>query len=238
MSINLKAIAVALLAGTALAAVTPAHASVSLITTRAGLGGNDFVDWSAIGAPIQNIGTNPFSINSNGGLSISVSEGLGDGMQTRQQGASWFWNFANGDNLLWTQNYLSTSNDPIRLSGFGGKFLLGGGAQVTLGGSQGAFTAKLEAFDASNNSLGSVTENGNSSPSGTAIFIGLLSDTAFSKLEFSLTSAPGGTLGDYAINRVSFLTAVPEPTTLALFGAGLAGIGLTRRRKIRNSEAS
>jgi len=40
------------------------------------------------------------------------------------------------------------------------------------------------------------------------------------------------TVVDFGVPRWTVATAIPEPTTLALFGLGLAGIGAVRRRKI------
>ena len=60
-------------------------------------------------------------------------------------------------------------------------------------------------------------------------FFGFVSDIAFSgPLLFLSAGAPDG----FGIDNVVYsAVAVAEPTTLALFGIGLAGIGLARRRK-------
>lgn len=53
----------------------------------------------------------------------------------------------------------------------------------------------------------------------------------------NLPASPIGSVGIYHAYQVYFeaigpqAPAVPEPVTLALFGAGLAGIGTLRRRK-------
>jgi len=46
-----------------------------------------------------------------------------------------------------------------------------------------------------------------------------------------LSDGPGGTVGPEVsiLNAVGFDLAAPEPGTLALFGLGLAGLGLYRR---------
>jgi PEP-CTERM motif len=114
---------------------------------------------------------------------------------------------------------------PIRIT-FGQDFA-GAGAQI-----QpllfGTFTATLSAYDALNNLLGTVTVNGsnNGSGDGSAAYIGFRSDlTNVRYLEFD--GDPG-----LAINTVGLSpTPVPEPTTFALTGLGLALVCLARRRR-------
>jgi hypothetical protein len=147
------------------------------------------------------------------------------------QSNGWNGNFANGAPLLWDQ-----AQGPVITIDLGTLSTLSGGAQIQAD-FFGAFTAKLEAFDSSGNSLGFVTENGNSNSNGdnSAIFIGVLSTGApISKFQFSLTSAASSP-NDFAINQFSFVPElVPEPPTLALFGT-VIGLGfggwLWRRRR-------
>jgi hypothetical protein len=79
---------------------------------------------------------------------------------------------------------------------------------------------------------------------GSAIFIGGISGgpaTNFNSVVVSLDSTQNGTVGDFAVNRVSFSSAaVPEPTSLALVGVTLvagAGAWWNRRRKIQKELA-
>lgn len=228
---NTKNLALALLACAALGTAPSVMAAESLITTRAGLGGNDFIDWGTLGGPFTQL-TTPFNVLSNGGRSVTVNESAGDGMGLLQQGNGWGGNFAPGDNLLWTETFTDNAN-PVSLSGFGGNPIFGGGAQIQAD-FFGAYTAKIEAFDAGNNSLGSFTASGDSNSNGdnSAIFIGILGSAPIARLEFSLTSASFD-IADFAINRFDFVTTgtVPEPGSLAVFGAGLVGTALARRRK-------
>jgi hypothetical protein len=74
-------------------------------------------------------------------------------------------------------------------------------------------------------------------PDGSALFWGVIdTDTPFTTVEF--VNVGGGTFDDafgfddFTIGRVSQVVPAPEPATLALFGLGLAGLGLARRRKV------
>jgi hypothetical protein len=56
---------------------------------------------------------------------------------------------------------------------------------------------------------------------------GLFADDPFT--EFSLINT--GNFDGWGVDNMIFATSVPEPSTLALFAIGLAGMGLARRRK-------
>jgi hypothetical protein len=97
--------------------------------------------------------------------------------------------------------------------------------------------AALQAFDALDNLLGSVSlgNTGNS-----YAFLGLTADTAIAKVRFLSTNVVNLIGDDIALDDFSFGSgrlsgpiAVSEPAGLALFGAALAGLAFTRRRKPR-----
>jgi hypothetical protein len=210
---------------------TPAHGALIFVSSRSALGGNDYVDWGTLG-PNGTPVSNPFNITSNLGDTLTVSMVATGNFERRDQSLGWNGNFAPGDALLWT-NTSNNSNNPISVFNFDvGVAAVGTQIQANFFG---GFVARIEAFDAGNNSLGFFTVNGLSTWAGdnSAIFLGVRSTTTpIARIAFSLDSASSN-LADFAINRLDFdsnLTVIPEPATLAVFGLMAAGVFGVRRR--------
>jgi hypothetical protein len=215
------------------ACASQAQAGLVLVTNRTALNGNDTIDWGQFGSTFTNV-PNPSNFTTTGGLSGTVSKLQSGEFQRRDQGNGWAGNFTNGDRLLWTQDFNSSPNN-IKISLPHG--MSAGGAQIQAD-FFGAFTAQIQAFDTHGNPLGSFTENGtsNSNGDGSAIFIGVRDTTTpIGSIALSLTSASNDS-ADFAINQFSLDSrlpastgGVPEPSTLALFAFGAAGLAGYRR---------
>lgn len=214
---------VALIATLALASM---HASATLVTSRAALGGNDFVDWGQLGASFD-FPPNPASVTSNLGLAADVSKAT--------SGSFLLLNAADhGGNL--GGNILSTFFEagPITLDfGVG---LAKIGAQIQ-SNDFGAFNGMISAYNSANVlletwSFGGVS-NGNQDDSG--IFIGISRSVA--DIDHVIFDITGPNNLDFAINRVDLnrtpdqINLTPEPASLALAGLSLLTLLATRRRK-------
>jgi hypothetical protein len=221
-----------------LAASLPGFAQLNLVNTRAAFPTTDSVNWSLLGPAFTTV-SSPFTIATTGGSTVSVSHAPGTLFERRNQTTGgWFGNFSVGNALLWNRgDNGAVTFDPANL-------ISGAGFNVQ-SNVHGAFTLKLEAFDAAEGLIGSVIKNGVSDLNvGTAIFIGFMSDSLnVDKFVATLVSAAAGP-SDFAINTMalsgtvqSLNVAVPEPSVYGLVGvfAILALVGRERLR--RHTEA-
>ncbi len=95
----------------------------------------------------------------------------------------------------------------------------------------GSLLVSIEAFDISDNSLGTTTVNSTAASADPTLgtLVGLSSIGAIRKV--TMTTDVDGALFDDFTFTPGISGSVPEPGTLALFGFGLAGLVLARRRK-------
>lgn len=208
----------------------------SSISSRAALGGNDSVNWGALGIDGANLGPN-VNTTSASGLGVTGTRTSTDGFERTDQGGTWGGNFASGDALLWTGIY---SLVPETITIEFGSPVFGAGAQIQ-NDFPGAFRAYLKSYDSggallwSDSFVGESTSAGNNS----AIFIGVLDSFAsISKIEISVENGDtfsGSFSESFAINRLDLRIAqVPDSGEYlsALFAATILGMGaLCRSRR-------
>lgn len=192
------------------------YGGASLVTSVGALGPNDSVNWSQLGGD-QTVIPQDFAATSVGLLPVAGHLGKGTGLVSvvcpAAPSCSWAAQpsgFASGESLIWT-NF----NGPLSLS-FAA--LTGAGAYIQED-TPGTFTANIQAFDATNTSVGSFAVT--SDAAGDPLFIGV-TDTIpeISKVMFSL-SACGGfgcDVNDFAVGTLYLKTpvsaATPEPSAL------------------------
>ncbi len=163
---------------------------------------------------------------------------------TYQEGAgTWDGNFANGTTVLYNFNSLSTTlSFATALSGLGVDLQtkLSGTYQFTITAYDSSMNQLGQALSLSGTSAGTAASNG-TSHEGTVLFAGLTSTSA--NISFVTITSTNNTLG-FAIDTSLIYhtnvngtggtgggTQTPEPGTLGLLGAGLAGLGWVRRRR-------
>jgi hypothetical protein len=236
--IDLRISAAIGLAVTALLLGNVPAAAQTAVSSRAALGGNDFLDWSALG-PAGTVVSNPFTVASNGGISVTGTETGGTMRRLDQHtplvtsGQDFQGNFARGDALLFTNTPFGGGTGPIDLTF--GVAVSGAGAQV-MRDEFGAFVGTITAFDSANNVILSSNFNGlaNSNEDNSAIFMGITSSVAnIKRIRFAVDT------NHLVINRLDIVTAptsvTPEPAALALALPGLMPFGVLALRRRRRS---
>jgi hypothetical protein len=200
--------------------------SFSLVTSRAALASADSVNWGTLG-PQWTVASNPFTILSTSGHSITVSKTVADSFRTVVEkgpgypSGAWIGNFAPGDAVLWTFDTGTSSRNPINMN-FGPTPVAAGGAQIDLDIATGAsikFTAEVDAYDASGNLLASFTEKGvaTTAEDNSAIFIGISSSSAnIFQIALSIKDSSKVEKGDFAINQFDFRTSAVAPAAQAV----------------------
>jgi hypothetical protein len=211
-----------------------------LVTTRAGLGGTDSIDWGQLGAATPGSAgvPNPSNVTSAGGVNFTVSEQAGDFSRLDQGGAPgngpWYGNFNPGDHLLYSGTAYSGGSGPIVI--MGNTPLTAMGAQM-MSDFYNGFTGQIQTLDALGNVISTFTEagNANGNSDNSAIFIGVIASSPFYGIALDNID---NNAGDFAMNEVSFALGqqpvVPEPASLTLLSLGLlgaAGYGWRRKRR-------
>jgi len=189
---------------------------------------NDYVNWCQFGCAGNQFATpQSFSSILNGVTGEVGLVGTLQGFYNLKQGSSWNGNFATGMGLIY--NGAAFRNTPTQIATTFDVGLYGAGAWIQ-SNFYGPFTASIELFDSSYQSLGLFTTGGvsNGNP-GTALFIGAL-DTVPDvwAAQFDVIDQFGD--HDFAIGTLGVSTT-PEPGTLLLVVPSALGLaGVLRRR--------
>lgn len=206
--------------------------STVLVTTAGGISADGTINWGAPNAILPNPST--FAVTGIPGLNATVAQPGGPSFSVDVQSpTSWNGNFTPGDPVL-------ANNAPGPVSITFSSPVAGVGTQIQAL-FHGPFTASIQAFDSLNNLLGTFTEPGtsNTNADGSAIFIGILSNTAdISRITLSTPIASGLLPGMFGINNPivqangSAPTVVPEPSSVLLWSVvGLVTLGSKWRRR-------
>lgn len=198
-----------------------ARANIYVIPDVATLNPTDIIDWGGQLGPAVTTLSSPQIVSTFNGNTVEVST-AGGAMQRVDEGNGWTGNFDYGETLLWTRG----ANGPLTLQLANPVNAFGFGIQQN---AYGPFTATVNAFDAGNNLLGSLTLAGvgTNLENGSALFMGLGETTGNTISSIQIDTGAH----DFAINDVG-LTTTPEPDfygvvtfgLIALVGAKLRGL--------------
>jgi hypothetical protein len=148
--------------------------SLSLVTSRAALGGNDSINWGQLDLPTLEPISNPFSISSTDGVQVTVSEKHPGSFYSDYDGNAWNGNFGRGDALLYSGPQYGAPGGPIRID-FGSNLVSGGGTQIEPNTFYRPFVARIVAYGSQMNVLGAFIEFGYAAPTNddSALFVGV-----------------------------------------------------------------
>lgn len=196
-------------AGGSLPIPNSAAAQTNFLSNLTGVGTENFEGFSD-GDPLPvpiNLGGSTGTLSGSGGISNAA---VGETFAT--SGANYLAGFANTFSLVFDQAQVAFGFFATDIGDFGGQL------SVSFDGGP--------AIDVPHR-LGS-----GGSTNGDGLFWGIIADTAFNTVNL-LNSDTSDFFGfdDFTIGTRAQVIQTPEPLTLAIFGLGLAGLGVMKRRK-------
>ena len=213
---NIRARICAVLFASLFSSIT--FADLSLVTDRTGLDWTDYIEWQSQfsgdpgGIPGSISILNTANISTHGLMSFNVAQNLFADSLIIQADNSHFTetNISGDDYLYYTWGTGFNSTNGFSFSNFGSD-ICGLGTEVTPR-DLGYFQARIEAFDASDVSLGGV-DWPDAADNLSSAFIGISSDTAINRVDITVlsTGSDGGqNTADFAMNRVDFKSCSPK----------------------------